>query len=439
MQARAHHGRMVSFGSSGLRGPFATTATPELALALGRAVGSLRRRVVVGRDARTTGPLLEDALVAGLLASGADVARAGVLPTPALAHAARQQEGGVVVTASHNPAPDNGFKLWEPDGRAFGAKERAEVERLLREPPPLAPWDRVGRATRQEDAIDAHVARILEIVGPLRKPLRVVVDCGNGAASLESPELLRRLGCEVIALNAEPDGRFPGRPSEPSPENLAELRRAVVASGADLGLAHDGDADRCMAATRSGRCVGGDELLLLFAKEHAGRTIVCPVDASRAIEDASGCAVVRTRVGDAHVSERLAELRGAFGGEASGAWIFPEMGYCPDGPLAAAKLCALVAERGPLEDQLAAFPRYPLWRHAWRAEPAEVASTLARLRDALSDGHVSDLDGVRAEFAEGWVLARASGTEPKLRVTIEAEDEGALERLKARVAGVVPR
>lgn len=426
------------FGSSGVRGPFAGVATPELALALGRSVGGMRRRVVVGRDARTTGVLLESALVAGLLASGADVARAGVLPTPALAFAARAHDAGVVVTASHNPASDNGFKLWEPDGRAFGASDRALVEGSLRAPPASVSWEEVGVVREVPHAIAEHVDRVLDIVGPLRKRLRVVLDCGNGAASAEGPELLRRLGCEVVTLNAQADGYFPGRPSEPSEENLVALRRAVVATGADLGLAHDGDADRCMAVTHEGGYVGGDELLLLFARRHAGSTIVCPVDASRAIDDASGCTVVRTKVGDAYVSEALAAAGGAFGGEASGAWIFPEMSYCPDGPLAAATLCAMVAEHGALASQVASLPRYPLWRHAWMLEPSAVAPAMARLRDAFSDGKLTDLDGVRADFAEGWVLVRPSGTEPKLRVTVEGVDEKALAALKAKVAKVMP-
>ena len=425
-----------SFGSSGIRGPFATVATPELALALGRAVGAMRKRVVVGRDARRTGPLLEAAAVAGLLASGADVARAGVLPTPALALAARRFDAGLVVTASHNPAPDNGFKLWEPDGRAFGKAERAEVERLLRDAPPLAAWDAVGHATEHPSAIEDHVARILDLAGPLPRRLRVVLDCGNGAASAESPEMLRRLGCDVVTLNAQPDGHFPGRPSEPDEKNLASLRSAVRAFGADLGLAHDGDADRCMAVTHTGRFVTGDELLTLFAKRHAGKTIVCPVDASRVVEVASGCRVVRTKVGDAFVSEKLAEVGGAWGGEASGAWIFPQMSYCPDGPYAAAMVCKLVAEHGPLEQQVAALPRYPLWRHAWRVDDRE--ALMARFRDALSDAKLNALDGIRADYDDGWVLVRPSGTEPKVRVTVEAVDESALERLKAKVARVQP-
>jgi phosphoglucosamine mutase len=425
-----------SFGSSGVRGPFATVATPELALAIGRAVGSMRRRVVVGRDARNTGPLLERALTAGLLASGAEVASAGVLPTPALAHAGKRFDAGLVVTASHNPAPDNGFKLWEPDGRAFGKRERAEVERLLAAPPPMAAWSAVGEASVLPGAIESHVERILEIVGPLRKRLRVVVDCGNGAASREAPLLLRRLGCDVVTLNAQPDGHFPGRPSEPDEKNLAALRSAVVAFGADLGLAHDGDADRCMAVTHKGRYVQGDELLLLFAQMHAGKTIACPVDASRTIEDASGCRVVRTKVGDAYVSERLAELGGAFGGEASGAWIFPEMSYCPDGPLAAAMVCRMVAERGPLQDLVTALPRYPLWRHAWKMDPAEIAPAMRAFEAGLASGKLNTLDGVRADFDEGWILVRPSGTEPKVRLTIEATSDAAMEVLKLRVDAI---
>ena len=427
---------MPSFGSSGVRGPFATVATPELALSIGRAVGAMRKRVIVGRDARVTGPALEVAAIAGLLSSGAEVARAGVLPTPALALAGRAFDAGLVITASHNPAPDNGFKLWDPDGRAFGKKDRAQVESYLATPPPMAAWDAVRAPTEFPNAIADHQARILDLVGPLRKRLRVVLDCGNGAACNESPELLRRLGCDVVTLNAQPDGTFPGRPSEPDEKNLASLRAAVTAFGADLGLAHDGDADRCMAVTHTGRFVTGDDLLLLFAKQHAGQTIVCPVDASRAIEDASGARVVRTKVGDAFVSEKLAELSGAFGGEASGAWIFPRMSYCPDGPLAAATICQLVAEHGALESQVAGLPRYPLWRHSWKLSPAEIEPLMKSFELGLSDGKLTTLDGVKADYDEGWILARPSGTEPKVRVTVEARDAAGLETLKAKVARI---
>lgn len=428
----------ATFGSSGIRGPFATTATPELALALGRAVGASRKRVIVGRDARVTGPLLESAAVAGLLASGADVALAGVLPTPALALASRKFDAGLVITASHNPAPDNGFKLWEKDGAAFDKSERARVEQFIAQSPPLSAWNEVGRASAYPHAIDEHIDRILDLTGTLSRRLRVVLDCGNGAACGESPFMLRRLGCDVITLNAQPDGHFPGRPSEPNEENLQKLREAVVASGADLGLAHDGDADRCMAMTSSGRFVSGDELLVLFAKRHAGKTIVCPVDASRVVEDATGCNVIRTKVGDAFVSERLASDKGAWGGEASGAWIFPEMSYCPDGPYAAATICKMVAEGGSLDNQVATIPKYPLWRHAWKLSPDDIAPTMKRFESALADGKVTSLDGVKSDYAEGWILVRPSGTEPKVRVTVEATDPAGLAFLKQKVAKVLP-
>lgn len=427
----------AKFGSSGIRGPFGELATPELALALGRAVGTMRKRVIVGRDARATGQLLENALVAGLVASGARVTRAGILPTPALAYAARDHDAGIVVTASHNPAPDNGFKLWEPNGRAFDAVERAEVERLLADAPPYSPWNDVGSETLDTRAIDAHIDRVLELVGPLPRRLRVVVDCGNGAASWEAPLLLRRLGCDVVTLNAQPDGHFPGRPSEPNEKNLTHLKQAVVATGADLGIAHDGDADRCMAVTESGRFVQGDELLVLFARRYAGSRIVCPVDVSRIVDDASGCEVVRTKVGDAYVSERIQEVDAAWGGEASGAWIFPEMSQCPDGPMAAAVLCHLVAKEGGLDKQLESLPRYPLWRDAWRFAPARMDAVMAAVQDAFSDGRQTTLDGLRVDYDEGWVLVRPSGTEPKIRATVEAVRPASLDKLKTRVVALM--
>ncbi|MHB8605984.1 MAG: phosphoglucosamine mutase [Thermoplasmatota archaeon] len=426
----------TTFGSSGIRGPWGTVATPELALALGRALGARRRRVLVGHDARLSSPALEHALVAGLLSSGAEVARAGLAPTPAIAFAGRAYDASVVITASHNPAPDNGFKLWNPDGRAFDADERAEMEAALdAAPPALAEWNELRTATFAPDVVASHAAAIRERVGPLARRLRVVLDCGNGAGSVETPALLAALGCDVVTLNAQPDGRFPGRASEPSEENLRELVATVRASGADLGLAHDGDADRCVAVADDGRYVTGDELLCLLATRETRTRAAVPVDASLAVEDvlaARGASVVRTRVGDAYVSEACAAHHCEFGGEASGAWIFPSFSYCPDGPLAAATVCAIVAREGPLGKLVAALPRYPILRVARPVAEAHKAAVLSSATARLSElGSVTRLDGVRVETSDGWVLVRASGTEPKIRVTAEARRESDAKRLLA--------
>lgn len=414
---------MVSFGSSGIRGPYGSVATVDLALALGRAIGADARRVLVGRDARISGPALEAAAVAGLLAAGCEVELAGVAPTPAIARAGRAFDASLVVTASHNPAPDNGFKVWNPDGKAFDGRQRRRIEEALAKPAaPGAAWSALATPTRHPRVVPDHIEAIRALVGDLARPLKIVVDAGNGAGCVEAPMLLSAMGARVVTLNAQPDGAFPGRPSEPSPENLKDLSETVRRTGADLGIAHDGDADRCVAVREDGVVVPGDELAILFARASGARRVVVPVDMSMALDDAlPGVEVVRCRVGDAYVSETIVEKGAQWGGEASGAWIFPEMSLCPDGPLAAAHVAALVAREGALSPLLSDLPRYPIERGSVRVRPdalaAAVDAAAARLAKA---GEVSTIDGVRVDLGDGWILVRASGTEPKIRVTAEA-------------------
>jgi len=430
----------VQFGSSGIRG-LLTEVTPDIAVRLGLALGATHASVVVGRDARTSSIMLEEALVAGLLSAGASVARAGLAPTPALAYATRDGFAcGVAITASHNPPEYNGFKPWNPDGSAFDAAQRADVEkRMAAADPPRPDWRGVGASRVYEDATGRHARAIVERLGTLPRPLRVVVDCGNGAASLESPLLMRALGASVVTLNAQPDGTFPGRPSEPSAENLRALSEVVRQTGADLGLAHDGDADRLAAVDERGRAVAGDALVALFARASGARRVAVPVDTSLLVDDAlPGVAIDRTRVGDAYVSETLRRTGGGWGGEASGAFIFPDFSLCPDGPLAAATLAHKVAREGPLSKLVDALPRYPIARGSHPVPNERKAAVLAGVARRLAgEGRVSTLDGVRVDLPEGWILVRASGTEPKVRWTAEARRPEDLERLKTRAEGAL--
>ncbi|MHB8584597.1 MAG: phosphoglucosamine mutase [Thermoplasmatota archaeon] len=429
-----------SFGSSGIRGRYGAEITVELACGLGRALGSLRHRVLVGRDGRTSGPALEAAAVAGLLSAGADVVRAGPAPTPSHAWRGRAFDAALVITASHNPAPDNGFKFWDPDGRAFDAKARAAIEQGLARtvaPDALPSWSKVGSVSDERGIPAMHAAAIASLVGPLARPLRVVVDAGNGVGGLVTPDLLRAMGANVVTLNAQLDGTFPARPSEPSPENLRDLTSAVRSFGADLGIAHDGDADRCVAVCEDGSYVSGDQLLALLAQASKARKIVVPVDTSLLVEDAlPGVEVVKTRVGDAYISEAIAETGAGWGGEPSGAWIFPTWRgktwtLCPDGPMAAAIVAAFVADRGSLRAQIDALPRYPIERAAVAVANESKKAVIARVAESLAAlGKVSTIDGVRVDAADGWLLVRASGTEPKVRVTAEARSEAAAVRLR---------
>lgn len=423
----------ASFGSSGIRGPVGSHITPELMLTLGSAAGEAHRRIVVGRDGRLTGPMLQAAFVAGALAAGAEVHDAGMLPTPALAHATRGFDLGAVITASHNPAADNGLKLWTPSGMAIDGKERRRIEEALRRPPKRAGWT-LEPIREAPGCIEAHAQAIASQV-TLARPLTVVVDAGNGVGALETPRLLRALGCKVITLNGQVDGAFPGRPSEPSAENLGALCAAVRELKADAGIAHDGDADRVVAVDERGRWVGGDALVALLARDLGAKRVVVPVDTSLMLQRALPQAqFVFTRVGDAFVSEAIASKGADFGGEASGAIIFPSLSLCPDGPHGAARVCAMVA-RSPLAAQVDALPRMATLR-ASMPFTGDRQAVMGRVAEALRKlGEPDLIDGVKVSLADGWVLVRLSGTEPKVRVTAEAEREvRARELLETAVA-----
>ncbi|MEY7849698.1 phosphoglucosamine mutase [Natrarchaeobius sp. A-rgal3] len=424
------------FGTSGIRGRVGTEMTAEVALSVGRAVASEgNRTVVVGRDVRQSGRMLVDALTAGLRECGADVLEVGVESTPTVARAVNllDADAGVVVTASHNPPPDNGIKLWTRSGKAFGPDRRDAIERRLRdgEFDPVA-WDELGVRRRCDRTREAHAERIVEAVDIDGRP-DVVVDLGNGAGAI-TPATLADLGCRVRTLNGQQDGAFPGRPSEPTEETLETLAALVERADADLGIAHDGDADRMLAVDETGRFVPKDALLAIFARTVAsdGDRIAAPVDTSLAVDDAVsevGASVTRTRVGDVFVAERATESDVVFGGEPSGAWIWPEETLCPDGPLAAAKLVELVDERGSLSALVEEIDRYPIERTSVSA--AEKGAVVDDLRGRVDDRYddVDTLDGVRVEVEDGWFLIRASGTEPLIRVTAESRTDSGLERV----------
>ncbi|MDJ1434110.1 phosphoglucosamine mutase [Halostagnicola sp. A-GB9-2] len=417
------------FGTSGIRGRVGDDVTAGLALEIGRALGSNGYdRIVIGRDSRASGTMLLDALAAGICECGSDALEieGEIASTPTVARAVgwAGADAGVVVTASHNPPEDNGIKLWTPSGKAFGTDRRAAiVERIESEAYEFAAWDETGSRTTLSGAIESHASAVRSSVD-VSEPVSVVVDVGNGAGQITAG-VLDDLGCSVQTLNAQPDGAFPGRPSEPTAETLGALETLVGKSDADLGVAHDGDADRMMAVDETGTFVPKDSLLALFAREEAsdGDRVAAPVDTSLAVEDAladRGASLVRTKVGDVFVAQRATDDDVVFGGEPSGAWIWPEETLCPDGPLAACKLVELVATRGSLSELEAEIDTYPIRRGT--IESDEKASLMKRVERRVIDDYndVDTRDGVRVETPNGWFLLRASGTQPIVRVTAQA-------------------
>jgi phosphoglucosamine mutase len=381
-------------------------------------------------------------LISGLLAQGAHVTRIGVVSTPTLAHAARDYDCGVMITASHNPSEYNGLKFWNPDGMAFSLQQQEELERLIESEIKGVSWNSMGFEMARQDAIRNHIDIILENVG--RCSLKVVLDCGCGAGTTITPYVLREMGCTVISLNAQPDGFFPGRDPEPIDENLSELKKAVLSSGADLGIAHDGDADRMMAVDDEGRFITGDELLAYFCKYEVKRSLVCPVDVSMMVDKAvNGATIHRTRIGDAFVSEEAKRAGADFGGETSGTWIFPKISYCPDGIYAAARLVELVSRNGRLSTSIGGLTKYPLKRGGIKfSNTIDKATIMGLIKSGLDTSTATDvntLDGLRISYKEGWILVRPSGTEPKIRITAEAEDKDKLEKLYSSVESVIMR
>jgi phosphoglucosamine mutase len=431
------------FGTSGIRGPVGDAVTADLALSIGRAVATDgAETVVIGRDARESGGFLRDAVAAGCRECGADVIDLGMAATPTVARsiARLDADAGIVVTASHNPPEDNGLKLWTPSGQAFDTDRRDRIAGIVEnESYTFAAWDESGMHRSDDRATAAHTAAVVEAVetdAPIDN-LSVVVDVGNGVGSVTAAAL-GELGVDVTTLNAQPDGSFPGRPSEPTAETLTTLCQQVEHGDADLGIAHDGDVDRMVAVDETGAFVPKDVLLALFARRAVARAgggvVAAPVDTSRCVNDAIdslGGRVTRTKVGDVFVAETATREAVVFGGEPSGAWIWPDETLCPDGSLAAAKLTALVAAEGSLAEQVASVATYPIQRRSIEVDDktAVMERVAAKLSDAYDD--VTTIDGVRVSTADGWVLVRPSGTQPLIRTTAEAETETAADDLLA--------
>ena len=433
------------FGTSGIRGPVGETVTADLAVDVGRAVATDgAETIVIGRDARDSGRFLADAAAAGCCECGADVIDLSMAATPTVARsiARLDADAGIVVTASHNPPADNGLKLWTPSGQAFDTDRRERITEITETQSfAFAAWDESGTSRDGDSADAAHRQAIVEIVddetAAAMDGLEAVVDVGNGVGSVTAAGL-GELGVDVTTLNAQPDGSFPGRPSEPTADTLTALCGQVKRSDADLGIAHDGDADRMVAVDETGRFVPKDVLLALFSRQAVvradGGVVAAPVDTSQCVDDAiadHGGRLTRTKVGDVFVAEAATRDEVVFGGEPSGAWIWPEETLCPDGSLAAVKLAAMVATEDSLAAQVDGIDTYPIRRES--VDVDNKRAVMERVADGLKADYddVTTVDGVRVGTATGWVLVRPSGTQPLIRVTAEADTDDAADRLAA--------
>lgn len=420
---------MRLFGTSGIRAKYGSQLTPETALSVGKAIGTLSREAVVGRDTRTTGEVLEHAMIAGILSAGGSVIRAGCVTTPTLALCARENNcTGVMITASHNPAEYNGIKLWQENGMAFTPELEAKVERIIaKEGYKKAEWRNIGIISEA-----APIQKHLELIAgyaKAKKKITVVADCANGPASSITPYALAKAGFKVHTINANPDGFFPGRDPEPTEETLKNLSSAVKATGAQLGLAHDGDADRVAAVDEKGKYVSGDRLLALacehYLQEKKG-TIITTVDAGMIVEETiekNGGKLVITRVGDVAVAGEILKRKAVFGGEPCGAWIHPKLHLAPDGPLSAVTIAAIASEE-LLGSRLAGMKDYPIVREKINCPQEKKGSTMAKFDAALKGmrpDKTSRIDGVLAHIGGTRLLVRPSGTEPAIRIRAEGK------------------
>jgi len=441
------------FGTNGIRGVVGKDMTPDLALGVGKAVGTVLGpgTVALGRDTRLSGPLLARAVASGLMSAGCDVVDLGVLPTPAEQYYLAKKgglKGGVVVTASHNPREFNGIKVLDAAGMELRREDEEAIEAVyFGGRPKVAEWSSVGSIRSDGGAIELYLAGILSRVDgdAIRsRGLTVAVDPGNGAGCLVTPYLLAALGCRVISLHGQPDGTFPGRPPEPVPEHLGDLLRLVRETHADFGVAHDGDADRAIFVDERGTFLQGDRSLALLAGaalRGRGGIVVTPVSTSSMLDDvarAHGGKVLRTKVGAPIVARTMFQTGATFGGEENGGVIFPEHQFCRDGAMAVAKMLELLAREGrPLSELAAALPTYVLRKGGVEVPADRHAAVLEGLVRLAEGRTVERIDGVKIHAPDGWVLVRPSGTEPLFRIYAEARTEARAEALAKEGADLI--
>ena len=428
---------------SGMRGLVGTDLTPELvarhAAALGawaRAAG--RPQVVLGRDARTSGPMFARAASAGLMSVGCDVIDVGCVPTPTVQMAVEHHRAGagLILTASHNPIEWNALKFVGPDGIFLDAEAGAAVRALAEQGPPRAGWDTVGQVREDPHAVARHLDAILAL--PVvradairRRRFTVALDCVRGAGATAIPELLERLGARVRGINLETDGRFP-RPPEPLPEHLAELGDLVRRTGADIGLAVDPDVDRLALVDERGTPIGEDYTLAFAIRAVPGHaatdgtaapTVVANLSTSLVVEDAArgaGARFVRAPVGEANVARAIVAEQAVIGGEGNGGVILPALHVGRDAPLGVVLVLQLLAESGLAPSQLvASSPRYVIVKDKG-PRGGDLVALYAKLRERFAEASVDLRDGLRLAWSDRWLHVRPSGTEPIVRYIAEA-------------------
>ncbi len=428
----------LKIGVSGVRGVVGETLTPDLIVGFAQAFGTYLGpgRILVCRDTRPSGPMVAAAVMAGLLNTGCDVVDLGICPTPSLQLAVRWlgADGGISITAGHNPAHWNALKFVRQDGLYLTPGQAEELLDIYHQGRfEKATWDRMRTRVEQGEAIQHHLdvlSASFDLAAPRRRRLKVAVDCCNGSCSLLAPRWLATLGCEVLAINDDPSSPFPHTP-EPKPETAGQVRALVKAGRADIGLVHDADGERLGLVDETGLALSEEFTLALatdIALRHRVGPVVTNVSTTMAIDRIAaryGATVVRTPVGQAHISEAILEHGAVIGGEGNGSVAVPRVQASHDSAATTGLLLCHLAETGaPLSALVAALPQLTMLKEHVAIEPSVIYSALQEFRDAVQDeaGTSVDLsDGVKVAFADGWVHVRASNTESMIRLIVEAD------------------
>ncbi len=441
------------FGTNGIRGIVNQDMNSTLALEIGQAYGTYLKKTIprpicaIGTDARLSNHMLKSAITAGFLSTGCDVVDVGVVPTPALQYSVKEKhfDAGIIITASHNPPQYNGIKGTATDGSELTKDVEEEIERIyFSKNFTLSEWKEVGHYSTWPDSIELYINGVLsqvDVSSIKKHQFHVVLDCGNGAGSLVAPFLLKKLGCTITKLNCEPDGRFPGRHSEPIPENLTELMKKVSETKASFGVGLDGDADRAIFIDEKGNYLWGDKSLSLVGqyitkKTHGGITVT-PVTTSTCFEDVitqNNGRVIYTKVGSPIVADVMKKNQAVFGGEENGGLIFPKFQYCRDSAMSLATMLEILAvEERPLSELITDIPSYEMFKTKISCPNDKKEPVMNRLAEEMKHHidviRIDRTDGLKLFMNEGWVLMRPSGTEPIFRVYVEAHQKQRAEQV----------
>jgi phosphomannomutase len=438
---------------SGVRGVVGDSLTPALLTRFAQAFGTYTGSgtVVVGRDTRTSGEMVRQAVIAGLLSSGCRIVDLEVCPVPTVQLAVRHRraQGGIAITASHNPAEWNALKFVGPDGLFLGAGTARELLDIYHQ----GEYVKVAGADmrsveRMTDGLDLHLKAILDAVGPLPagpRRLRVALDACNGAGALIAPRLLEALGVDVVPINITPDGLFP-RAAEPLPENLGALCDAVRANHCDIGFAQDMDADRLAVVSELGEPIGEDYTLVLATWYVLGRQpgpVVANLSTTAALDEVArrfNCPLVRTKIGEANVTERMRAERAVIGGEGNGGVIYPSINFARDSQVGMALILHLLAGSGKTVSALMAeLPRFCMVKEKLTCPSNRIPDVLRMVKREYADMPMDTRDGVKVMLPNGWFHVRGSNTEPIVRVVAEAPTEAQARHVVQDVFGRVAR